>query len=190
MTSLPGHRLVIAPNFHIEVDWPNRIQLGTIVKPSAQGLAPSQRWRPATTEELALLVAPESTTAVDLTHSMRLFVLPVHLRTAFWSMLTRSSERASIPPNEFTEFAAKVSSFLDFKGLRLPAGACCDLVVKRPGSAPPLEESSLWGLVNLGEDAISLVYLNAPAANLPVRFQLAWRGRGNPIWNVLRLRAI
>jgi hypothetical protein len=173
MTLLSGLRLLVAPNFHIEVDWPNRVQLGARAENTAHGLVPVQPWRPASTEELAILVLPESVAPMDFTNSLCLFVIPVHLRTSFWNMLARSSEHGAIPPGEFSEFAAKLSSFLDFKGLPLPAGACCDLVVKRPESTPLLEESSWWGLVNLGEDAISFVYLNAPASNIPVRFQLA-----------------
>ena len=174
MTCVSGIRLVVAPNFHMEVDWPNRVQLGASVESSGKGLVPIPPWRPASPEELSFLVSPEQPVSKDLGPCLCLFLLPVHLRTSFWNMLARASEHGSIPPNEFDEFATKLSSFLDFKALPLPAGACCDLVVKRAESAPLLEEaSSLWGLVNLGEDAISLLYLNTPAADIPVRFQLA-----------------
>jgi hypothetical protein len=173
MTLSSGHRLVVAPNFHIEVDWPNRLELGASTERSAEGLLPIPPWRPASAEELAILVAPESIARSNSSNSLSLFVLPVHLRTAFWEMLARGSEHGAIPANEFSDFAAKVSGFLDFKGLCLPAGAGCDLVVRQPESVQPLAASSLWGLVNLGEDAISFIYLNAPASNIPVRLQLA-----------------
>ena len=173
MTLSAGLRLVVAPNFHIEVDWQSRVQLGTAVELSSLGLVPPSTWRPPSAEELALLVSPERPATEHLNGFLPLFVLPVHLRSTFWNMLARGSERGAIPADEFSEFVAKVSSFLEFKGLPLPAGACCDLVVKQPDSALPLEASSLWGLVNLGEDAISFIYLNAPGANIPVRFQLA-----------------
>jgi hypothetical protein len=108
-----------------------------------------------------------------------LLVLPAHLRTAFWDLLARAPEFGAVPPEGFGTFVADTARFLAFKQLPVPAGAVFDLVVTRPGPAPSLATAALWGLINLGEGAASVVFLNVPAGEVPaadyppVRLQLA-----------------
>jgi hypothetical protein len=96
-----------------------------------------------------------------------LLVLPAHLRAAFWDLLARAPEPGAVPSEGFEAFAAETARFLAFKELPVPGGAVFDLVVSRPGPATDLAAAPLWGLINLGEDAASVVFLNVPAGAIP-----------------------
>ena len=98
---------------------------------------------------------------------MCLLVVPAHLRAAFWDLLARAPEPGAVPAEDFAAFVAETARFLGFKQLPVPAGAVFDLVVTRPGSATCLATAALWGLINLGEDAASVVFLNVPAKEIP-----------------------
>ena len=180
MTLLPGFRLVVAPHFHLAIDWPGRLSLGAPVEQSAQGLVARPPWQPASADELAVLILdPTRTTArAELSGCLCLLVLPVHLRAAFWDLLARAPESGVVPAEGFGAFVAETARFLAFKELPVPAGAVFDLVVTRPRPATSLAAAALWGLINLGEDAASVVFLNVPAGEIsaadypPVRLQL------------------
>jgi hypothetical protein len=180
MTLLPGVRFAVAPNFHLDIDWPGRLSVGASVERTAGGPVACPPWRPASAEELAALVLdPTQPGARDeLPNCLCLFVVPAHLRSAFWDLLAQAQEDGAISPFGFNAFAADVASFLAFKQLPVPAGAVFELVVSRPGQTADLANSPLWGLINLGEDAASLACLNVPAGDtaspdsLPVRLQL------------------
>jgi len=180
MTPLPGVRIVAAPYFHLDIDWPARLSLGAGVESTAQGPVARPPWRPASADELAvLLLDPTGTTArAELPGCLCLLVLPAHLRAAFWDLLARAPESGTVPAEGFGAFAAETARFLAFKQLPVPAGAVFDLVVTQPGPATPLAAAPLWGLINLGEDATSVVFLNVPADEIPaadhppVRLQL------------------
>jgi hypothetical protein len=180
MMLLPGFRLVVAPHFHLAIDWPGRLALGARVEPTAQGPVARPPWRPAGADELAvLLLDPTGPTArAELPGCLCLLVLPAHLRAAFWDLLARAPEPGAVPAEGFDAFAAQTAQFLAFKELPVPAGAVFDLVVTRPGPAIRLTAAPLWGLINLGEDAASVVFLNVPAGAMPaadyppVRLQL------------------
>ena len=99
MTLLPGFRLVVAPHFHLAIDWPGRLSLGAPVEQSAQGLVARPPWQPASADELAVLILdPTRTTArAELSGCLCLLVLPVHLRAAFWDLLARAPESGVVP---------------------------------------------------------------------------------------------
>jgi hypothetical protein len=82
MTPLPGIRLVVAPHFHFAINEPGRLSLGARVGQTAQGPVAHPPWRPASADELAVLILdPTRTTArADLPGYLCLLVLPVHLR--------------------------------------------------------------------------------------------------------------
>jgi hypothetical protein len=136
--------------------------------------------RPASADEQAmLLLDPSQTTAhAELSSCLCLLALPAHLRAAFWDLLARAPEAGAGRAEGFGTFVAETARFLDFKQLPVPAGAVFDLVVTRPGPAPSLSTAALWGLINLGEAAASVVFLNVPASEVPatdyppVRLQL------------------
>ena len=180
MTPLPGFRFVVAPNFHLDLDWPARLSLGAGVESTAQGPVARPPWRPASAEELVALVLDPTRpiTREELPGCLCLFVVPVHLRSGFWDLLARAPEPGVVPAEGFGAFAAETARFLAFKQLPVPVGAVFDLVVTRPGSATCLATAALWGLINLGEDAASVVFLNVPAGEIsaadypPVRLQL------------------
>ena len=180
MTLLPGFRLVVAPHFHLAIDWPGRLSLGALVEQTAQGPVARPPWRPASADEQAvLLLDPTQTTArAELHGCLCLLVLPAHLRAAFWDLLAQAPELGVVPGEGFGAFVAETARFLAFKQLPVPAGAVFDLVVTQPRPAPSLASAALWGLINLGEEAASVVFLNVPAGEMPpgnyppVRLQL------------------
>jgi hypothetical protein len=179
MTLRPGFRLVVAPHFHLDADWSGRVSLGAGLEPTAQGFVPRAPWRPAGTEELAALVPSGPVSRDESSGCLCVFVVPVHLRSAFWDMLARTQGLGGIHPDEFDAFVSDLAGFLDFKELRPPAGASFELVVTAPDRPSALTASTLWGLINLGEDAAPVVFLNVPAGDIPapdyppVRLQLA-----------------
>ena len=179
MTLLPGFRVAVAPSFHLAGDWPERMSLGAGLEQTATGLVARPPWRLLSEDELAVLTPNPSMPCEELCNCLCLFVVPVHLRSRFWDLLAQSQEHGEVPSDGFGDFVADVAGFLAFKRMRLPAGAISELVLNRPGPTAPLVASSLWGLINLGEDAASLVFLNVPVHDIPgpdyppLRFQLA-----------------
>jgi hypothetical protein len=180
MTLLPGVRFVVAPYFHLDIDWPARLSLGASVELTDQGPVALPPWRPPSAAELVMLVLDPTRPGAreELPGCLCLFVVPAHLRSAFWDVLAQAQENGEVSPDGFSAFAAEAARFLAFKELPLPVGAVFELVVNRPGPTAPLAASSLWGLINLGEDAASVVFLKVPAGDrpapgsAPVRFQL------------------
>jgi hypothetical protein len=180
MTPLPGARFVAAPFFHFDIDWPARLSLGAGVESTAEGPVARPPWRPASADELVALVLDPTRPGAreELPGCLCLFVVPVHLRSGFWDLLAQARKDGEISPDRFSAFAAEVARFLAFKQLPLPAGAVFDLVVTRPGPTTRLATAALWGLINLGEDTASVVFLNVPAGEIPaadyppVRLQL------------------
>jgi hypothetical protein len=167
MTLRPGFRLVVAPHFHLAADWPGRLSLGARVEQTPRGPVARPPWRAAGADELAVLL-PDPTRATaraELPGCLCLFVLPAHLRAAFWDLLAGASGPGAVPAEGFDAFVAEAARFLAFKELPVPAGALFDLVVSRPATS--LAAASLWGLINLGEDATSVVFLNLPAGEIP-----------------------
>ncbi|MCI0701548.1 MAG: hypothetical protein L0241_10740 [Planctomycetia bacterium] len=135
MTLLPGCRICVAPKFHLDADWLTRISVGTGVEELEGKFFPRGPWRPPTSDELALLVAPSEPTPTSRglpmldarpvaspthTHppdnSLCLFQLPEHLRDAWWDLFDAAAE-ADEPVKGFDEFAEKVAEFLTFKQL-------------------------------------------------------------------------
>jgi hypothetical protein len=180
MTLLPGFRLAVAPHFHLPTDWPGRLSLGARVEQTARGPVARPPWRPAGADELAVLILDptRATARAEWPGCLCLLVLPAHLRAALWDLLARAPEPGAVPAEGFGAFVAATARFLAFKQLPVPAGAAFDLVVTRPGPATGLAAAALWGLINLGEDAASVVFLNVPAGEIPaadyppVRLQL------------------
>jgi hypothetical protein len=180
MTPLPRTRFVAAPYFHLDIDWSARLSLGAGVQSTPQGPVACPPWRPASAEELVALVLDPTRpiTREELPGCFCLFVVPVHLRSGFWELLARAPELGAVPAEGFSAFVAETARFLAFKQLPVPAGAAFDLVVTRPGPAPRLAAAALWGLINLGEDPASVVFLNVPVGEIlaadypPVRLLL------------------
>src|SRR5256885_15342077 len=120
MTLLPGLRVAVAPNFHLDVDWRERLSLGARIEHTNEGLVTHPPWRPASEEDLAVLTPDPSTSRDELSGCLCLFVVPVHLRSAFWKLLDSVQEQGKIPPDGFRSFVAEVAKFLNFKQCGLP----------------------------------------------------------------------
>ena len=186
----PGCRFVVAPHFHLPAEWAQRLRVGTGVAETGGSFFPQPSWRPPTTDELSLLVraADGPTTSEELEASVCLFQLPGHVRSEWWKLLEQSARVLGEGPLAgFELFAGRVGEFLAFKGLPVPAGARCDVVVSKPGqwSVPWRPEVScpvgllwnpapgapwpgseeprgprLWGGINLGDEETSVVLIN------------------------------
>jgi hypothetical protein len=130
----------------------------------------------------------------DLETSVCLFQLPRHLRSEWWARLEQAAadlEKGGIPG--FETFVGQVVQFLDFKDLSLPEGTRCTVVVSNPGQrsvnwrseahgpggllsnlAPSVPQRGgeeprwpcLWGAINLGDEATSVVLINLPCRQL------------------------
>jgi hypothetical protein len=85
-------------------------------------------------------------------------------------------------------FTASVANLLAFKDIPVPGGAVFDVLVSRPGQqAVGLDGQSpgmtfnpamLWGVINLGDESTSLVFLNLPAHE--IQTELRERGSEYP----------
>ena len=165
----PGYRLAVCPHFHLAEDWSRRVSLGAGIDRTAAGLVPRLPWRPASDDELALLLLdPTLPTAREaLPDCLGLFVVPSHLRSAFWDLLASAQERGEVPRDGFDAFVGEMAGFLAFKQLPTPAGAVFELVVNGPGQTSPLAIAPVWGVINLAEDADAVVFVNLPGGDMP-----------------------
>lgn len=190
----PGCRLAVATNFHLPVDWPDRVRLG-VVEAHAGRFLPGPAWRAPTPAEQRLLFGeadPDDPGPVDAA-PLWLFALPRHLHSAFWATLEQPPGAPVPHPEGYARFVAELAGFLDFKRLPAPPGAVFDLVVGRPGEgsiqwdmearraigltfnlagwlAWPVEAEAsaprLWGGCNVGDEAVSLLFVNRTAPQL------------------------
>jgi hypothetical protein len=185
MTLQPGCRFAVAPHFHLRADWPRRLQVGAGVEEAGGSFFPRQSWRPATADELALLVSAADEPAEELENCVCLFPLPGHLREQWWQLLEIAAEALGTGPLPgFDAFVSQVVELLAFKGLPVPDGARCEAVVGgatqpfvsaglrcnlAPWAPCPADEDRwprLWGGINLGDEETSVVLINLPCAGL------------------------
>jgi hypothetical protein len=193
MNLQPGCPLVVAPRFYLSIDWSDRLRLGC-VEEEAGGFFPGPSWRAPTDDELSVLVGDPSqlTEKEALARGLCLFALPRHLQSAFGTMLEQAAQ-ASGRLEGFDGFVREVARFLDFKGLAVPEGTVFDLLVSRPGQRSvqwdgetgqavgltfdlagwlswPVPDQAraprLWGGINMGEEAVSLLFVNRSAEQL------------------------
>jgi hypothetical protein len=172
MTLQPGCRFVVAPHFHLPGDWSRRLLVGAGVEEADGRFFPRSSWRPATPDELALLVRAEGPApAEELEDCVCLFPLPEHLRSGWWKLLENATEVLGEGPLPgFETFVSQVAELLAFKGLPVPEGARCEVVVGSP--AQPLVSAglrcnlALWGGINLGDEETSVVLINLPCREL------------------------
>jgi hypothetical protein len=199
MNLTPGHPLVVAPFFHLSVDWPDRLLVGGGVEKEDGRFVPQLLWHSPTAAELAALC--EAAGGPEVEHCLCLFALPLHLQSAWWGLVTRSQATAA-GLEGFDAFVRDVADLLAFKGLAAPDGACFDLVASQPGQRsirysaggtrpeglafdlspqtgwPPGQgrrPARLWGGINLGDEAVWLVLVNLTAGQINDRL-----ARGSP----------
>jgi hypothetical protein len=201
-----GHPLVVAPFFHQSVNWPSRLLVSGGVEEEQGRFVPRPPWRAPTAAELTVL-SPDSTAAhrEEFERCLCLFVLPLHLQSAWWDLVENAQAARTGRLEGFDTFVGEVAGLLAFKGLAVPDGALFDLVASKPGqrsirysaggawpeglafdlspqTAWPLGEKRrhprLWGGINLGDEAISVVLVNLAAGQ--IHEQLAQRRAGLP----------
>jgi hypothetical protein len=161
----PGCRFILAPHFHLTGDVQQRLLLGPGVQERDGRFLPIAAWRPPTADELAMLLpmggAPEALPALDT--AIALFQLPAHICAAWWQLLEESAQTlAEGRIDGFERFASQVGEFLAFKGLPVPAGARCAVVVRTLQHSWP----RLWACINLGDEEAAVVLLNLTCAQL------------------------
>jgi hypothetical protein len=189
-----GHRLVVAPCFHQSVDWSSRLLVSGGVEEAQGRFVPQPPWRAPTAAELAALVTDSSPAQRnDLDSCLCLFPLPQHVQTTWWGLLDRARLGGTMQLEGFDVFVRAVSSLLAFKELPVPDGASFDLVASQPGQRsirwnaggaraeglafdvsprtlwPPCPEgrpARLWGGMNLGAEALSVVLVNLAAQQM------------------------
>jgi hypothetical protein len=206
----PGCRFIVAPHFHLPVDWPRRLLLGAGVDEAAGWFSPKPSWRPPTTEELAVLlrVADAPTSPEQLEASLSLFQIPGHLRSTWWKLLEPAAgvlEHGCLPG--FEAFVSQVVEFLAFKNLPVPEEARCTLVLSKPGQQfvswgpeahgpgrllcnlapwvpwPGAEQHRWpqpWGGINLGDEETSLVLINLSCQQLDAELHRRFPDQPSP----------
>jgi hypothetical protein len=189
MTLRPGCRVIVAPSFHLPIDWDGRILLGAGTEREGDGFLPRPDWRPPDDRERDLLV-PDPLLPQDLSRCLCLFQVPRHLQAAWGRLLEQAEQTGVAHLDGFDTFVADIAAFLAFKGLPVPDGAVFDLLVSTPGLLsvpwageraglafnlpaetpyPPAQathRTGLWGGLNLGDEATSLLFINLPARDL------------------------
>jgi hypothetical protein len=199
MNLQPGCRFAVAPHFHLSVDWSRRLLIGTGVEEIDGGFFPRGPWRPPTDDELTHLVRiADATSPAESDGVIELFRLPEHLRAEWWQLLERAAGATGGRLPGYGAFVAQVVEFLAFKDLPVPDGAGCDAVVSRPGQRsvrcdaetgrplgmscslfprtpwPVPEEARvprLWGGINLGDEATSVVLINFPCQRMDAKLR-------------------
>jgi hypothetical protein len=64
----------------------------------------------------------------------------------------------------FDAFTLALARFLTFKGLEVPDNATFDLLVSKPAQpSTSWPGRTPWGVINLGEEPTSVVFINQPA---------------------------
>jgi len=186
MTLRLGCRLVVAPSFQLPIDWARRVQLGGGIERQGEVFVARIDWRQPDPGERDLLLA-DPLMPQDFAESVCLFALPRHLLAAWERLIESAGQTGTLPLDGFDTFVADVGSFLAFKELAVPNGAIFDLIVSAPGQrsvpwvgepaglgfnlAPKGRMSGLWGGVNLGDEATSLVLVNLSADELLAEVQ-------------------
>src|SRR5262245_18143312 len=201
-----GHPLVVAPFFHQPIDWPSRLLVSGGVEAEQGRFVARPPWRAPTAAEMAVL-SPNSAAAhrEDFERCLCLFALPLHLQSAWWDLVAKAQAAGTARLESFDTFVGEVAGLLAFKGLAVPDGALFDLVASKPGQGSirwnaggarpeglafdlspqtswPLGQerrhARLWGGINLGDEAVSVVLLNLAAGQ--IHDQLAQRCAGLP----------
>jgi hypothetical protein len=206
MNLTPGHPLVVAPFFHLSVDWPSRLLVSGGVEEEQGRFVPRPPWRAPTADEMAALSpGPTPAHAEDLERCLCLFALPLHLQSAWWGLVEKAQAAGTGRLEGLDTFVREVAGLLAFKGLAVPDGARFDLVASKPGqrsicwsaggarpeglafdlspqTAWPLgqerRQARLWGGINLGDEAVWVVLVNLAASQ--IHDQLAQRCPGLP----------
>jgi hypothetical protein len=180
----------------MSADWSRRLLVGTGVVEVDGCFFPEPSWRAPTPDELPLLIRASDGPLLleELEASVCLFQLPAHCHSAWWKLLEQASGVLSEGRIAgFDAFVREVGEFMIFKGLPVPEDARWDVVVSSPGrrfvhggaqtrcpggllcnlvaSAPwPWAHEhywpKLWGGINLGDEATSVVLINLPCQQL------------------------
>lgn len=144
MTPHPGCRVAIAPRFHLDPDWPNRLRFGAGVAEEDGRFFPRGPWRPPTADELGALTVGDiglsspgplpmlGEAAPSPADAVWLFQLPAHLRSAWWELLDAAAG-SDMRIQGFDAFASRVAEFLAYKQLHPPDVPRMEAIVAAAG---------------------------------------------------------
>ena len=197
-----GHPLVVAPFFHQSVDWASRLLVSGGALEEQGRFVPQPPWRAPTAAELAALITERAPALrEDLDGCLCLFALPQHLQSTWWDLLDRARLAGTTHLEGFDDFVREVASLLAFKELPVPDGASFDLVASQPGQrsirwnaggarpeglafdvsprtpwplGPEGRPARLWGGINLGDEAVSVVLVNLAARQMHDLLATGW----------------
>jgi hypothetical protein len=189
MSLAAGLTLCVAPRFHCRTAWTERLCLNGGMVCHQAGVFPRDDWRPASADELRVLIAAEPDAAPELrADQIGLLTLPAHLRTRWWELAEQSDVEGGTVAG-FDALADAVVELFRFKRLPMPARCAATVVVSRPGQRSTRLDptgSALSGLgfdlpasgarrdaravplavINLGDEAAQIVVLNLPVEAL------------------------
>src|SRR5262245_53440497 len=118
----PGLRIGLAPRFHSDLPWPERLRLSGGLVADGPGWTPEPDWRPLTPAELALLCRIEGPAAWQEDYC--LFRLPEHVRRLWWEGAAAEVLAGAAARPGYERLIRAVADFARFKAMPLPA-ACC-----------------------------------------------------------------
>jgi hypothetical protein len=191
-----GYRFRTASRFHNSSSWEDCLCINSGVNPSDPHLSPRSDWRPLTETEKSLLldeinsIASVEDTAVDrIAESIQTFAIPDYLRSRWWEVAELFTANPVLESRAYQQFVCDVTAFLRFKGLPLPPRCAVEVVLSSVGSVPVPESecpqlarpkttisdeitqsvatsSKTVAEINLGDDPVSLVFLNLSPTRL------------------------
>lgn len=192
MTRESGFTFAVAPHFEMPAEWQGRLLIGTGIEQCDGGSFPRGPWRSPDGAELSELVAGEASSDAcdDKVELFKLPAHLSALWWQLLERAGDGFAGAGQLPG-YDAFLARVADFLAFKNLAIDGPANYDVVLSRPGQrsvrwdaaagralglactvAPQTPcmslnpESScrprLWGAINLGDEATSLVLIDLP----------------------------
>jgi hypothetical protein len=173
-----GFTFAVAPRFHSDLTWADRLELNSGVRTDRGRVFARQEWRPPTDDELSVLLAdsvPSTFSRLAPEHA-GIFTIPSHLREGWW-VVAEDGDTPEGNTEEYDRFVVTTIDFLHFKQLPLPQRCRFDLVASRPGQvATRLDAEELAGMmpaanadnsagrlvamINLGDEPTHLALLN------------------------------
>jgi len=170
----PGLRIGLGSRFHSDLPWQERLRLnsGTATDGAERFARPD--WRPATSAELAILLAGSGQGSWE--RDCCLLRFPEHLRRLWWDraaeeLLTQMGELSG-----YETFLREVAAFARFKGVPLLPASRYDILARPPGQRSPLgkdtDPARLIALVNLGDEPTGMVLWNRPVDLAPMDYPL------------------
>jgi hypothetical protein len=175
-----GFRLSVAPRFHSPVAWSDRLRINSGTQWLGGVFIARPAWRAPSPAELQRLLAPdEAATDQDFSNEgLTLFGIPEHLRRTWWDTAAQEVAEGNAAGPGSQAFTRALGEFLAYKGWPFPLAAACDLILSEtgqpstrldpatgnPGGLAVVPAAPVWGVLNLGDEATALHFVNLSLA--------------------------